>query len=168
MVGGLEDSCAVIDVKAEVGLLAGTGINCRGAGRGKGDGAHGQGSVCVSRGSPRSAAVGGAPDAALRATDQNRIPSGVAGVHGDGLDPARHGAEEAARCGRGAERRPRSANGRARLWDHSGEAAIRPANELAFGFHHALHVLESLQARASGDVPAGIGALLVEPLFALP
>src|SRR5438876_3172457 len=32
-------------------------------------------------------------------------------------------------------RRPRSANGRARLWDHSGEATIRPANELAFGFH---------------------------------
>ena len=65
-------------------------------------------------------------------------------------------------------RRPRSANGRARLWDHSGEATIRPANELAFGFHHALHVLESLQAGAGGDVPAGIGALLVEPFFALP
>ena len=161
-----EHACAVIGIKAGGGLLTRAGVNDRRIGRRESDRAHGQRGVLVTHRGPRRAGVGGAPDSAHRAADQDRAARGIARVHRNGLDAAANRAEKSASGGLRTDGRPSSTDRGAGL--RCGRiGAVRAKNELAFGGHHALQVLKRFQSRAGRDVAIRGAALVVKPFSAL-
>src|SRR5258706_285850 len=170
-IGGFQNASAIVNVETDGSLLTGAGVNDSGASGirrvGKGDRSHREGRILIADGSPSAAAVGGAPDAALSATNEYCIAGRVAGIDGNGLYLSADLSQKPAGCGRGTKRGPSPTDGRTSLRSRGSIASIGLAHELSFGFHHALPMLEGLEARASGNVAAYGAALLVEPFLAL-
>src|SRR5207248_2627742 len=162
-----QHACAVIGVEAGGGLLTRAGVNDRRIGRRESDRAHGQRGVLVTHRGPCRAGVGGAPDTAHRAANQDRAARGIARVHRNGLDAAADGAEKSASGGLRTDGRPSSADRGAGLRRCGRISAVRAKKELAFGGHHALQVLKRFQARAGRDVAVHGAALFVKPFSAL-
>jgi hypothetical protein len=161
-VGGFQNARAVVTRAAE-GLLAGAHVDGlarpgRAARRVNGDGPDGQGHFAVSQRRPVDAAVGGLPHPAEGPAGVSDVRIG--GVRGQGADASGGESKRAAAGGLRSDGRPHHLRG------HDGFHVAR-GGSLAFGAAHLFQPGHGPSTGAGGDVLARIGALLVEPRFAL-
>ena len=169
MIRGFQNTRPIVGVKAERRLTS-AGIN-NGPIRGReGNRAHRERRVLVPDRGPSHACIRRAPNAAHRAAYEYGIPRRIGRIDRDGHDPAGNWRKEASGRGSRPDGSPGGGNrvlgGEPRLRSGLGVRPVWTQDQLAFRFHHSLHVSERLKTRAGGNAAIYRTALLVKPFVA--